>query len=368
MVEELRKPSVPIAHQGTALWLLLRGDGIGASEVAAACGICPYQQPIELYAKKRAVFEGRDPEQDKPTLPMRHGTHNEPLVKQLFEEWNGGTPLMVPNPAMYKSEDHSHRLASPDAIVSPGVLLECKTASAYGADKWGDGDEIPVNYLAQVQWQMGIMNAHKCYVAVLIGNSDFRVYEIERSQPTIDGLYAKVDAFWQRVLDGNPPDVDYARPGAYDAIKHSVQKITGEVCELPEDLSAKWQRSERIGSLIGKLKAKQEQIKAEVLYRMGENGAAVMPDGRMLRRKIIEKKSFTVAASRSLDLRAVKYDGSPITGSLVNDTASDDDGKEGLAGVAVVGQLQGIGCTSVAEPHDSGAVYAGRVELPVAGA
>lgn len=358
---------IAVAEPHTNAWFAARSTGIGASEVAAACGICPYQQPIELYAKKRAAFEGRVLDHDKPTLAMRHGTHNEPLVKELFEEWNGGKYLLVWEPPMYRSNEHPHRIASPDAIVRDGVLLECKTASAYGADKWGDGDEIPVNYLAQVQWQMGVMNAHKCYVAVLIGNSDFRVYEIERSQQTIDALYAKVDAFWQRVVDGNPPEVDYARPGAYDAIKHSVQKITGEVCELPEDLSAKWRRSERIGSLIGKLKAKQEQIKAEVLYRMGENGAAVMPDGRMLRRKIIEKKSFTVAASRSLDLRAVKYDGSPITGRLVNDTASDD-GKEGLAGVAVVGQLQGIGCTSVAEPHDGGAVHAGRVELPVAGA
>lgn len=364
MSEERSVIAVPIALQGSPAWHAERLTGIGASEVAAACGFCPFTQPIELYAKKRAGIEGKPPVEEPPTIPMRHGTHNEPLVKELFVEWNGGEPLLDANPCLFRDLDHRHRMASPDAIVSPGVLLECKTASAYGADKWGDGDEIPLNYLAQVQYQMGVMNAHKCFVAVLIGNSDFRVYEIERSEQTIAGLFAKVDEFWQRVVEGNPPEVDYTRDGAYAAIKSSLTKITGEVCELTESLSAKWLRAERIASLIGRLEKMRDALKAEVVYSMGDNYGAVLPDGRMVRRKMTQRKGYTVQPSESLSVLAVKYDGSPITGRLTNDTT--DSKQTARIGLAVDGELGSVPQTvrdGAANAPVSRAVRADRFDL-----
>jgi len=367
MSEERSVIALPKAVQGSLAWHVERMTGIGASEVAAACGFCPFQQPIELYAKKRAAYEGREIEQESPTIPMRHGTHNEPLVKELFVEWNGGEPLLNPMPPLYRQRDHMHRMASPDAIVSPGVLLECKTASAYGADKWGDGDgdEIPLNYLAQVQYQMGVMNAHKCYVAVLIGNSDFRVYEIERSEQTIAGLFAKVDEFWQRVVEGNPPEVDYTRDGAYAAIKSSLTKITGSVCELTEDLGAKWLRAEKIASLIGRLEKMRDALKAEVLFEMGDNYGAVLPDGRMVRRKMTQRKGYTVDPSEGMDVRAVKYDGGLITGRLRNDTT--DAKQTARIGLAVDDRVRGVSETvrdGAAVTPDSRAIHADRPHLP----
>lgn len=364
-MSDLTQLPVAIAAQHSPEWYARKRYGIGASEAAAACDICPFQQRIELYAKKRAAFEGRVIEQEPPSLPMRHGTHNEPLVKELFIEWNGGEPLLEFMPPLYQQRDHPHRLASPDAIVSPGVLLECKTASAYGADKWGDGDEIPLNYLAQVQYQMGVMNAHKCYVAVLIGNSDFRVYEIERNDATIAGLFAKVDEFWQRVVDGNPPEVDYARDGAYAAIKSSLTKVTGEACELTESLGAKWLRAEKIASLIGRLEKMRDALKAEVAYAMGDNYGAVLPDGRMVRRKVVAKKGYYVEPKEGIDIRAVKYDGSPITGRLTNDaTDTKQTARIGLADDDCERGVSETVCTGSAVSPDSGAVHADRPDLP----
>ncbi len=362
---ELTKPSIAIAAQHSPEWYARKRFGIGASEAAAACGICPFQEPVQLYAKKRDAIEGKSPVNEPPTIPMRHGTHNEPLVKELFIEWNGGEPLLEFMPPLYQQFDHPHRLASPDAIVSPGVLLECKTASAYGADKWGDGDEIPLNYLAQVQYQMGVMGAHKCYVAVLIGNSDFRVYEIERSEQTIAGLFAKVDEFWQRVVEGNPPEVDYTRDGAYAAIKSSLTRITGSVCELTEDLGAKWLRAEKIASLIGRLEKMRDALKAEVLFEMGDNYGAVLPDGRMVRRKMTQRKGYTVQPSESLSVLAVKYDGGLITGRLRNDTVIDTE-QAARIGLADDDRVRGVSETvrdgSAVSP-DSGAVHADRPHL-----
>lgn len=365
MSEDTYAIAVPIAVQGSLAWLAERAHGIGASEVAAACGFCPFQQPIELYAKKRAGIEGKPPVEEPPSIQMRHGTHNEPLVKQLFVEWNGGQPLLDANPPLYRVLRHMHRFASPDAIVSPSVLLECKTASAYGADKWGDGDEIPLNYLAQVQYQMGVMNAHKCFVAVLIGNSDFRVYEIERNDATIHGLFAKVDEFWQRVVDGNPPEVDYSRDGAYAAIKSSLTKITGSVCELTEDLGVKWLRAEKIASLIGRLEKMRDALKAEVVYSMGDNYGAMLPDGRMVRRKMTQRKGYTVQPSESLRVLAVQYDGSPITGRLTNDTTGDtkQTARIGLADVGELGSVSEAVRDGATVSPDGGTVRADRPDL-----
>jgi hypothetical protein len=200
---------------------------------------------------------------------------------------------------------------------------------------------------------------------VLIGNSDFRVYEIERNDATIAGLFAKVDEFWQRVVDGNPPEVDYTRDGAYAAIKSSLTKITGEVCELTESLGAKWLRAEKIASLIGRLEKMRDALKAEVLFEMGDNYGAMLPDGRMVRRKMTQRKGYTVQPSESLSVLAVKYDGSPITGRLTNDTTGDTK-QTARIGLAVDGELGSVPQTvrdGSAVSSDSGAVRADRPNL-----
>jgi cyclopropane-fatty-acyl-phospholipid synthase len=60
------------------------------------------------------------------------------------------------------------------------TLLECKTASAFSASQWGrEGtDEVPHAYLVQCAWYTTLTGCSQAHLAVLLGNSDLRIYTV----------------------------------------------------------------------------------------------------------------------------------------------------------------------------------------------
>ena len=86
------------------------------------------------------------------------------------------------------------KAAETGLMLSTDVGLECKTANAFMADKWGPSQEdeivsgkvvtdhqIPLYYETQIQWYMAVTGIKKFYVAVLIGGQDFRLYEVKEA-------------------------------------------------------------------------------------------------------------------------------------------------------------------------------------------
>lgn len=149
-----------VARPHTPEWYAARNTGIGASEIAAAAGLSPYQTPLELYLRKRGEmppFEGND--------ATRMGTLLEPVVKSEFKRITGLIPIDE-NPPMYRSRDRQWMTATPDMIVTETELAEFKTASWRMKSSWGDenSDAIPDQYLCQTQWQMAVVGPE--FVAV----------------------------------------------------------------------------------------------------------------------------------------------------------------------------------------------------------
>ena len=57
---------------------------------------------------------------------------------------------------MYRSKEHPFMIADVDRlVVGEDAGLECKTASAYNADKWADGN-IPLHYVMQCYHYMAV--------------------------------------------------------------------------------------------------------------------------------------------------------------------------------------------------------------------
>ena len=54
-------------------------------------------------------------------------------------------------------------------IVGENAGLECKTTSAYNAKEW-DGDEVPAQYILQVQHYMAVTGAK----SMVAGSADWR--------------------------------------------------------------------------------------------------------------------------------------------------------------------------------------------------
>ena len=72
-------------------------------------------------------------------------------------------------------------------IVGEEAGLECKTVSAYSADRWSDG-KIPLHYQMQVQHYLAVSGYKVWYVAALIMGKEFVVRKIERDEELIQNL------------------------------------------------------------------------------------------------------------------------------------------------------------------------------------
>ena len=103
---------------------------------------------------------------------MRQGRDLEDYVAKRFCEATG---LKVRRSnMMYRSTENPFMIADVDRlIVGRDAGLECKTASAFNADKWKDG-RIPPHYLIQCLHYMAVTGKREWYIAVVILGRDFR--------------------------------------------------------------------------------------------------------------------------------------------------------------------------------------------------
>jgi hypothetical protein len=161
---------------------------------------------------------------------MLLGTLLEPVVLELYRRRHPDWTVIAPNVSM-RSPHHPLAIATPDGFVcesneEPMVnvdpeskerirvradrLVQIKTTAALSAD-WGpEGtDEIPVDYFAQVQWEMAVAGVPRCDLAVLVAGRTLRIYHVEFVEDVFKQIYRANEMFWLRhVASQHPPDVD----------------------------------------------------------------------------------------------------------------------------------------------------------------
>jgi predicted phage-related endonuclease len=101
-----------------------------------------------------------------------------------------------------------HYLATPDGLtLRHEAISEVKTT---GKD-WNP-ERIPVQYRRQVQWQLFVTGAEKCFFAWMLreerdgaflpGWFEPKVVEMGRDEEMIRSLVTVADELWERVCDG----------------------------------------------------------------------------------------------------------------------------------------------------------------------
>ena len=178
-------------------WLQLRKQGIGGSDAGAVCGINPYRSAFNVYHDKVSddLTETEDNER------MRQGRDLEDYCARRFSEATG---LKVHRTNyLYRHDRYDFMIADLDrVIVGENAGLECKTTSAWNADKWKSMDTIPESYLLQCQHYMAVMGYDHMYLACVILGADFGYYRINRSDELIANLIKIEHDFWENnVLD-----------------------------------------------------------------------------------------------------------------------------------------------------------------------
>jgi putative phage-type endonuclease len=185
-------------------WLKARSTGIGGSDVAAILGLSKWKTPLTVYMEKRGELA---PQPDNDA--MRWGRYLEPVVRQAYAD-ETGREVRLPE-QLVRHPRHDFMIANVDGFTEDRRIFEAKTART--ADGWGEpgSDQVPQPYLLQVQHYMEVTGFDVADVAVLIGGSDFRLYEVPADHELQEMLVDAEAEFWKQVQSGEPPEpVTYA--------------------------------------------------------------------------------------------------------------------------------------------------------------
>jgi putative phage-type endonuclease len=254
-----------------------RSKYIGGSDIGAILGLSKFRTPVEVWMEKT----GKETKQ-LDSLPLRFGSFAEEFVASEYARATGFELLR--DESIYIHPTHSFMSAHIDRFVlgagidrPPTRILECKTANPFARGEWGEPgtDQVPMSYLCQCIWYMAITGIEQCDLAVLFGNSDFRIYEIERDLELEALVIEKALDFWNEyVLKDTPPPAQ--TEGDYQALfKKSDPSKTIEAnlktVELIRQLQSLGKQSSDVDEQITQIKQHimNEMKEAEVLSFQG---------------------------------------------------------------------------------------------------
>lgn len=256
-------------------WLKHRQAGIGGSDASCIAGLNPWKSAIQLYMDKK-----EENPQEQKSLRMELGNRLEGLVAELFTEATG---LKVRNVnGILKNDKYPFALANIDrAIVGEKAFLECKTTNSYALKEWEEG--VPAHYEIQCLHYMAITGATHCYIAALIGNSDFIWHKIERDQETIDYLMQIEKDFWENNIEKDVVPMPDGSDAYSEYLKKKYDKSNGQVIELHllENGVDKLNRYDEIVTDIKALESEKKLIEQEIQLYMEEFEVAKIGDRKV---------------------------------------------------------------------------------------
>ena len=193
-----------ITKQATANheeWKALRHQYIGGSDAAAVVGMNSWVSPYALWAEKTGRLPGFD-----GNLATEVGTYLEEFVAQKFAA-ETGKKVRRSNQSWF-NDQYPWAIANIDReIVGEDAGLEIKTTSELNTQKF-KGGEYPANYYCQCMHYMAVTGKQRWYLAVLIGNREFKWFTIERDEDEIQALMTEEAVFWEQVKTDIPPMAD----------------------------------------------------------------------------------------------------------------------------------------------------------------
>lgn len=234
-------------------WLQLRKQYIGGADAASVVGLNDYQSPYALWCEKRGTttpFEGN--------LRTEVGTYLEEFIAKKFEQETG---KKVQNCNFSLINDlYPWAMADVDRmVVGEDALLEIKSTSSLNLKHYRNGD-YPARFYVQVMHYLAVTGKQKAYLAVLIGNSDFKIFEIERDEAEISALMEAEKQFYGYMQSGEEPpanavdveSIELAHPASNGTSIElfGQQSIMREYLELKERIAALEKEADSIAATL----------------------------------------------------------------------------------------------------------------------
>lgn len=244
-------------------WKELRSHYIGGSDAAAVVGLNAFSSPYALWAEKTGKVPGFS-----GNLATEVGTYLEEFVAQKFAA-ETGKKVRKSNQSFFNS-DYPWAIANIDReIIGEDSGLEIKTTSELNMKKFRGG-EYPANYYCQCVHYLAMTGKQRWYLAVLIGNRDFRWFTIERDEAEIAALMAAEADFWEMVKNNTPPVADGSQ-ATTAAIKTIYAESNEDTVDLTLENTALAQYI-ALGKQIAELEAMRDEAANKIKSFMGDAG------------------------------------------------------------------------------------------------
>lgn len=262
-----------------------RAKFLGGSDIAAVIGVSPWKTAFDLWRDKTTPrVEGGD----NPRGAKRRGIRWESVVAEMLVEdliARGHRVEVLNTNRRYRDEVHSMFASEIDFEVrldddEDVTNVELKTVHPFKVREWGESgtDELPLHYLAQVQWGLGITKRRRGILAALFGADELRTYPVAADDATITALRVRALAFWQQhVLTGVAPEPT----NLADLAKlFPTESKDGPPLLADEDLVAKVLRLRACRDEIGARESEAEAIEFEIRRAMRDASEIILPNGK----------------------------------------------------------------------------------------
>lgn len=188
--------------QNSPEWFEWRLGGIGASEVSAILGVCPYNTRYDVWLVKTQRQKGFDVN----SFFTVHGQETEAKARARYEM----LAMTDMNPSCGTHPKYSICTASLDGVSNDGkLILELKCPKSTKTLEAAKAGHVPDHYYPQIQYQLAVTGADE---------ADFFVYHEEsgdhalvKVKPDIayqGKIIAEVLKFWeQHILTDSPPEL-----------------------------------------------------------------------------------------------------------------------------------------------------------------
>jgi putative phage-type endonuclease len=175
-------------------WHAWRRKGIGASDIGAIMGVCPYRSRFDIMKDKFGLSE--------PTFNsrMQKGIEFEPEARDAFEARHPGMKYPA---LMIEHDEVSHWHASLDGycqFTRDGLEIKIPGQKTMDMARYG---QIPLHYQYQMQWQMIVSGGYRTWYFVY--NPDtLEQYALEcySDEEIQKKLIDAANKFWDDFLEG----------------------------------------------------------------------------------------------------------------------------------------------------------------------
>lgn len=209
-------------RQGTDAWLEARRSLVTATDIPVLLGLSPWKCEAGLADEKLTGT------QSEPSLRMRVGSAVQDLIGEEYSRQTGRRVRRYLGLITHPTIEWAG--ASPDfRVVGERRLMEAKRTSS--RSRFADG--LPQDVEAQVAWQLGVTGYHRADVAVLVGDDELSVFEVEANARLFDDLLAIASDFRTRLAAGGPfaEDAEYVK-ARYPQDNGTVLPATPDLVEL----------------------------------------------------------------------------------------------------------------------------------------